>query len=68
MSKSSVKPQKLDFLIAGQAIKVRVYQGRAGMPVADFSGLQELDRCQLTPSALSELEAMFAYVGATCSQ
>lgn len=65
MNKPSIK---LDFFISGQAIKVRIYQGIAGKPVADFQGLQELDRCQLTPSALSELEAMFAYVGATCSQ
>lgn len=63
-----IKPQKLDFFIAGQAIKARVYQGRAGKPVAEFSGLEDLNSRQLDAQALAALHTMFASLESACRQ
>lgn len=52
----AIAPKKLDFLIADQEIKVRIYLEH-GQPVADFSGLNLHNR-RLTVEAIEKLQDM----------
>lgn len=51
---NTIEPKKLEFLIAGQEIKLRLYV-KNGQPVADFSGLDLNDK-QLTIKQIDQLQ------------
>lgn len=54
--KNSIAPQKLDFLIAGQSVKVRTFIEN-GQPVAHFSGFDVNDQ-RLSLQVVAQIQAM----------